>query len=405
MRWSRWSPSPTSGRACPELAAYEAPEPPPKAKTWDAAREKAQVEAARAHRISIDGKSLRIVRGDLHRHTELSWDVGPGNDGSILDFYRYMIDVASMDFGALTDHQGGGHYAYHWWLTEKSADMFYLAPRFVPLYGYERSVSYPNGHRNVLHSYRGVPIFTFQVKLDQAGVFPGVSANNVLENDTKLLYQYLKKTGGVAISHTSATDMGTDWRDNDPEIEPVVEIYQGARNSSEVLGGPRVHDISTMRPDQAPGGFQAAGMVWNALAKGYRLGMTSSSDHGSTHISYSLVYTPENDRAAIIDAIRKRHTYGATDNLVVEVWGNGHFMGDEFKTGELPELELKVQATDKISRIDLVRNNQYVYTTSPLKSQVVDQVHRSRAERGAELLLLPHPAGRRRDRLGQPAVD
>jgi hypothetical protein len=271
----------------PELTEYKAPEGPPKAKAWDVAREKAQVEAARSHRITVDGKSLRIVRGDLHRHTELSWDVGPGNDGSILDFYRYMIDVASMDFGALTDHQGGGHYAYHWWLTEKTADMFYLAPRFVPLYGYERSVTYPNGHRNVFHSYRGVPVFAFQIKLDQAGVFPGVSANNVLEDDTKLLYQYLKKTGGVAISHTSATNMGTDWRDNDPEVEPVVEIYQGARNSSEVLGGPRVHDISTMRPDQAPGGFQAAGMVWNALAKGYRLGMTSSSDHGSTHISYS----------------------------------------------------------------------------------------------------------------------
>jgi hypothetical protein len=44
-------------------------------------------------------------------------------------------------------------------------------------------------------------------------------------------------------------------------------------------------------------------MVWNALAKGYRLGTTSSSDHGSTHISYSLVYTPENDRKAILDAI------------------------------------------------------------------------------------------------------
>ena len=110
----------------------------------------------------------------------------------------------------------------------------------MPLYGYERSVSFPNGHRNVLHSYRGVPIFPFQIRLDQTGVFPGIGANKVLDNDTKLLYQYLKQTGGVAISHTTATDsMGTDWRNNDPEIEPVVEVYQGARNSSEVLGGPR----------------------------------------------------------------------------------------------------------------------------------------------------------------------
>ena len=46
--------------------------------------------------------------------------------------------------------------------------------------------------------------------------------------------------------------MGTDWRDNEPQIEPVVEIYQGARNSYEVVGGPRVHDIATQPPQKAP---------------------------------------------------------------------------------------------------------------------------------------------------------
>jgi hypothetical protein len=364
-------PRPEEGPGAPMLEAYQPPEAPPRVKPWDVDREEAQVAAIRKHRTTIEGKEHRIVRGDLHRHTELSWDVGPGGDGSFLDFYRYMIDVASMDFGGLTDHQGGGHYAYHWWLSEKTADMYYLPPRFVPLYGYERSVKFPNGHRNVFHSYRGVPIFAFQLKLDQTGVFPGVASGDVLDNDTKLLYEYLHKTGGVAISHTTGTDtMGTDWRDNDPEIEPVVEIYQGARNSYEALGAPRVHDIANEPAGSAPGGFQAAGMVWNALAKGYRLGTTSSSDHGSTHISYSLIYAPENDRRAILDALRRRHTYGATDNMILEVRAGDHFMGDELTTATYPELELKVQATGKIGRIDLVRNNQYIYTSSPLKESV-----------------------------------
>jgi len=355
----------------PQLQAYQPPLPPEGMPDWDDEREAREVAAARDYRATIDGRPMRIVRGDLHRHTELSWDVGPGNDGSYLDFYRYMIDVAQMDFGSLTDHQGGGHYAYHWWLTEKSADMYYLAPRFVPLYGYERSARFPNGHRNIFHSYRGVPIFGFQIKLNQSGVFPGVGAGDLVVNDTKLLYEYLHGTGGLAISHTSGTDsMGTDWRDNDPLIEPVVEIYQGARNSYEVIGGPRVHDAAQQPYGPAPGGYQEAGMVWNALAKGYRLGTTSSSDHGSTHISYSLVYTPENNRESILDAMRRRHTYGATDNIIVEVRANGRFMGDEFDTSQRPTLELKATGTDKIERIDLVRNNNYVYTTSPLKEQV-----------------------------------
>ncbi len=164
--------------------------------------------------------------------------------------------------------------------------------------------------------------------------------------------------------------MGTDWRDNDPEIEPVVEIYQGARNSYEVVGAPRVHDIANRPAAEAPGRFQEAGMVWNALAKGYRLGTTASSDHGSTHISYTLVYTPANDRESILAAIRRRHTYGSTDNIIVEVWANGHFMGEEFDTRELPSLRLKVNGTDAIARIDLVRNNRYIYTTSPLRKTI-----------------------------------
>ena len=52
--------------------------------------------------------------------------------------------------------------------------------------------------------------------------------------DTKMLYAYLKKFNGIAASHTSGTSMGTDWRDNDPDSEPVVEIYQGDRQNYEM---------------------------------------------------------------------------------------------------------------------------------------------------------------------------
>lgn len=365
-------PKPDAEPGVPELAKYQEPAPPAGAPQWDSAQEERQVAAIREHRVTINGRPNRIVRGDLHRHSELSWDVGPGNDGSYLDFYRYMIDVAAMDFGGLTDHQGGGHYKYWWWLTEKAADMFYLPPRFVPLYSYERSVRFPNGHRNIFHAYRGVPVFPFQLTLDQRANFPGVGTGSVVENDTKLLYEFLHGTDGIAISHTSGTSsMGTDWRDNDPEIEPVVEIYQGARNSYETLGGPRVHP-QDKPPGDAPGGFQEAGMVWNAYAKGYRLGTTASSDHGSTHISYSLVYTPENDREAILDSMRKRHTYGATDNLIVDFQANGHFMGEEFSSTEKPKLSLRVTGTAKIAKVDLIRNNEYIYAFEP-DSDTVDR--------------------------------
>ena len=87
--------------------------------------EAGDVRAIRAYTSNVDGKNMHIVRGDFHRHTELSWDGGGTGDGNLQDFYRYMIDVAAMDFGASTDHQGGG-WPYWWWYTQKMTDMYHV---------------------------------------------------------------------------------------------------------------------------------------------------------------------------------------------------------------------------------------------------------------------------------------
>ncbi len=75
--------------------------------------------------------------------------------------------------------------------------------------------------------------------------FPGwfrsgaLPAQGVVDADTLMLYDYLKQHDGICASHTSATGMGTDWRDVNPQFEPFVEIYQGHRQSYEYLGAPR----------------------------------------------------------------------------------------------------------------------------------------------------------------------
>jgi hypothetical protein len=50
---------------------------------------------------------------------------------------------------------------------------------------------------------------------------------------------------GLAIRHTSATNQGGPWNDNDPDLEPVLEIFQGTRTSSEQAGGPLVTNPAT----------------------------------------------------------------------------------------------------------------------------------------------------------------
>ena len=42
---------------------------------------------------------LRIVRGEFHRHSEISMD--GGTDGAIVDQFRYAIDSGSLGLGRL----------------------------------------------------------------------------------------------------------------------------------------------------------------------------------------------------------------------------------------------------------------------------------------------------------------
>ncbi len=364
-------------RSEPELRAYQ----PDAAAPPVHAAEARDVAGIRGHRVKLGTESLRIVRGDLHRHTELSQDIGGLDDGSLQEFYRYMIDAAAMDFGASTDHQAGG--TDYWnFMTQKMADMYHFPSRFVPLYSYERNIGNPDGHRNIIHTKRNYPIVPFFQKIDPKFLLPdspdgelltfnSMTFGGAIANDTKLLYEELRKTKGLAIPHTSGTNsMGTDWRDNDPKIDAVVEIYQGARQNYEHKNAPR--GIKDGEEKKAIGGFQEPGMVWNAWKRGYRIGVIASSDHYSTHISYAMVYTPSQTREAIFDSILKRRTYGATDNIVLEFWLGDHLMGEEFTAAEPQTIRVKVVGTGPIEAIHVIRDGRYIHKSAAAQFEYRD---------------------------------
>ncbi len=313
-------------------------------------REAEQVAAIRNYTIRSGGKRYKIYRGDLHRHTDISLD-GSG-DGSLYDAFRYMMDAAAMDFFLVTDHKGGGNDTeYNWWRTEKAEDMFHVPGRFVTLFGYERSMSYPNGHRNIILTERGRrPILITREERDSStGPF---------------LYDALRKQNGIATSHTSHTTMGTDWRDNDPELEPIVEIFQGARTSAEHEGAPLAS--SAARSDLWAGNYRPKGFVWLAWEKGYKLGVQASSDHVSTHTSYAMALAEDYTRQGLVDAMRKRHTYAATSNIVLDYRmraGDAEWIqGDELAASSIPTVTATIRGTGAIKEVAVVRDNQYVHT-------------------------------------------
>ena len=78
-----------------------------------------------------------------------------------------------------------------------------------------------------------------------------------------------------------------------------------------------------------------------------------------------MVYTPAKSRKAIFDSIRKRRTYGATDNIILEFRVSGHFMGEDFAMRGRPKVRVKAIGTDAIAAIHLIRDARYIHKFAP----------------------------------------
>jgi hypothetical protein len=303
----------------------------------------------RSYRPTVSGQHLRLLRGDFHRHTEISFD-GRG-DGPLIDSYRYFIDAAALDWVGCCDHDNGDAREYTWWLTQKFTDAYSLGSKFVPMYYYERSVNYPEGHRNVIFAQRGVRPLP-RLPLSSVSTFAPAP-------DTTMLYAYLHFFNGLSAPHTSATDQGTDWRNHDPQVEPFVEIYQGDRQDYEMPGAPRAN-----ASDDSISGYEFNGYVSNALGMGIQLGFEASSDHVSTHISFTNLWVTSPTRAGVMDAMRNRRMYGSTDNILADFRSGTHYMGETFTTSTAPIFTVRLWGTAPFQTVVVIKDNNIVYSTS-----------------------------------------
>lgn len=326
-------------------------------------KENKQVQRIRNYKIQNSGKTYSIFRGDLHRHTDISHD--GYNDGSLLDAYRYARDAAALDFMGVTDHTTNAWAPYNWWRNQKLADLFQNINSFVSFYGYERSVEYPNGHRNVYFTKRGseiMPICPYEARGAQG---------------TGRLFWYLRRNNGFCISHTTGRTSGTDWRDNDPEVESLIEIYQGFRDSYEYPGSPRPYKLYSLPKEPVPRAssaqnspsFRAPGFASKVLELGHKMGFIASSDHVSTHISYACFIAEELTPECLLEAVRERRAYAATDNIILDIKhisSDGiHLMGGIFESITPINIKAEIIGTAELQQIDIIKNNAIVYTCNP----------------------------------------
>jgi len=149
------------------------------------------------------------------------------------------------------------------------------------------------------------------------------------------------------------------WGYNDPDIEGVVEIYQGLRSTYEYNGAPDPAGRVVYEKD-------SKNFIWNALERKLKLGFIASSDHRSTHMSFAAVYPRNIDRESIFEGLRARRTYAATDKTVLDFSIERDLRGEEASAvAGTPELAVAVEGTGPIAQIDVIKNSKIVYTANP----------------------------------------
>ena len=219
------------------------------------------LETIRNYEIVSGGKTYKIYRGDTHRHTEFSMD--GFNDGSLLQAYRYAIDAASLDYYANSEHNflGGPNVEYHDFLLQQFVDCFHLPGRFTPLFAYERSVRYPNGHpQHHFRQARRPPVSDFDrgVRLAAVSLRPPRRRRSARPTPSPWGRKIFTLTSRRTTASPSRTPRRPTWAPTGatttPAVEPLVEIYQGDRVSAEYEGAPasRVRRQSALGAGRLP---------------------------------------------------------------------------------------------------------------------------------------------------------
>jgi len=104
--------------------------------------------------------------------------------------------------------------------------------------------------------------------------------------------------------------------------------------------------------------------ISNALQKGYQLGFEASSDHISTHISFTNIWVTTPTRDGIMDGMRKRRMFGSTDDILADFRSGVHFMGEAFTSTTAPIFMVRLWGTAPFARVVVVKDNNIVYSTN-----------------------------------------
>jgi hypothetical protein len=301
-----------------------------------------------AQSIRYGDDELHLLWGQFHEHSDISQCVRSA-DLCPDDNYAYHRDIHKMDFCAVTDH-GYNQTAATWHELSKVVRTQHDPSAFVTFLGQEWTSEpfhkgkdkHPiYGHRNIIFADPKCPRWF--------DACDGESPTDIWAELRRM------KTDFIQIPHQLADAFcaAIDWRYVDEEAQPVAEIFQ-ARGSYEYRGCPR----------QAGDVVEREGhFLQEAWAKGVVIGVIASPDHRGG-LGKAAVFAPERTRKAILDACRRRHTYGTSGaKIFLDMRVNGRLMGEKLQAhGKPVRIHVETVGTLPLERVEICRSNTFVYS-------------------------------------------
>ncbi len=305
--------------------------------------------------------------GDTHFHTGTgtgntgfseSWADNLGGDhrGNFTtqeDAYRYVRDVARLDFASASEHDAEVFDSLAWKEIQRIADSFYEPGEFTTFYAYEWTAS--EGHHVVLYKDRGNEHFS--------------SHHHESMTD---LWGALDEQGSPALTIPHIMWPFKDhkmWSEINNHYRRIGEIYSLWNNRF------------LLPPNDDPQRFELGiDNPWSyqyAWHRGHKIGLIGSSDNhlgqpGSNaytiHTRHAgglaAVLAEENSRERIWHSFSHRRTYATSGTRIyLHFTGDGNHMGSTYETNKPPEFHVRVGGTSIIESVHLIKYNGNEYFT------------------------------------------
>ncbi|OKO84768.1 hypothetical protein AC629_20570 [Bradyrhizobium sp. NAS80.1] len=338
------------------------------------------VTVSRAGETLAVSNPARVQQGELrHAWADLHGQSGETiGTGTAREFAEFARDLAFLDAMC---HQGNDfQITAEFWkaLNELTAEMDETG-RFVFIPGYEWSGNTAlGGDRNVLYLHEGETIHRSSHAL--VGELADLETDAF---DVAALFDKLRGREAIVLAHVGGRYADISGRFHDRALQRAVEVHS---------------DWGTFE-----------WLADDAFRDGLRVGIVANSDghkgrHGASHPGASMfgafggltcLLVPELSRAAVFDALRKRHHYATTGcrlylDVGVELDAAGELhhedpalggkgvasttsakMGDIIVGGGKPTFRLTLSSASPIERVEFRNGSSILETYRPYASQPV----------------------------------